>query len=175
MDGRQFFGVFLLKNIGKIPEKNLTGDKKLLLPTTFSVYKIVVGGRARPKYRPSFYTGGVFIFSKLIFVVFSKDAKKPNIIYRWEDQEIYYFSLGIKDFGKDYVKISKIIQTKTAAQLEKFYTENHEKFLLSNSYEEYMEKQGANQASLDADAAAEEPEVIDNEPIDLPCEVTILD
>ena len=38
-----------------------------------------------------------------------------------------------------------------------------------------MEKQGANQASLDADAAAEEPEVIDNEPIDLPCEVTILD
>ena len=44
MDGRQFFGDFKGKTLvksGKIPRK-----------------KIGVGGRARPKYRPSFYTGG---------------------------------------------------------------------------------------------------------------------
>merc|ERR1712130_849284 len=68
------------------------------------------------------------------------EKTKPSIIYRWEDQEIYYFSLGIKDFGKDYTKIAKIIQTKNAAQLEKFYNENHEKFLLSKSYEEFLTK-----------------------------------
>ena len=73
--------------------------------------------------------------------MFRNDEKKrSSLLYRWEDQEIYYFSLGIKDFGKDYVKIAKIIQTKSATQLEKFYNDNHEKFLLSLSYEEFMNK-----------------------------------
>merc|ERR1711973_310434 len=55
------------------------------------------------------------------------EKKRSSLLYRWEDQEIYYFSLGRKDF----VKIAKIIQTKSATQLEKFYNDNHEKFLLS--------------------------------------------
>jgi len=42
---------------------------------------------------------------------FSVD-EKPKQIFRWEDQEIYYFSMALKDFGKDYEYISKIIQTK---------------------------------------------------------------
>ena len=42
------FLVFLKGKPGKIPGKNWTGDKKK-----------GGGGRARPKYRPSFYTGGV--------------------------------------------------------------------------------------------------------------------
>ena len=54
MDGRQIYGDFKGKTLGKsgkIPGKNWTGDKK-----------IGVGGRATPKSRPSFYTGrGVVI------------------------------------------------------------------------------------------------------------------
>ena len=81
--------------------------------------------------------GQDFVF---IFVLRNEEKKRTSLLYRWEDQEIYYFSLGIKDFGKDYVKIAKIIQTKSATQLEKFYNDNHEKFLLSLSYEEFMNK-----------------------------------
>ena len=33
-------------------------------------------------------------------------------IFRWEDQEIYYFSMALKEYGKNYDLISKIIQTK---------------------------------------------------------------
>ena len=33
-------------------------------------------------------------------------------IFRWEDQEIYYFSMALKEYGKDYNMISRIIQTK---------------------------------------------------------------
>ena len=43
--------------------------------------------------------------------VFSVD-QKPKQIFRWEDQEIYYFSMALKEFGKNYDHISKIIQTK---------------------------------------------------------------
>ena len=49
---------FLLKNIGKTGQnsrKKLDGRQK-----------IVVGGRARPKYRPSFYTGGCRNYYKLV-------------------------------------------------------------------------------------------------------------
>ena len=33
-------------------------------------------------------------------------------IFRWEDQEIFYFSMALKEYGKDYKMISRIIQTK---------------------------------------------------------------
>ena len=33
-------------------------------------------------------------------------------IFRWEDQEIFYFSMALKEYGKDYQMISRIIQTK---------------------------------------------------------------
>ena len=33
-------------------------------------------------------------------------------IFRWEDQEIYYFSMALKEYGKNYDLISKIIPTK---------------------------------------------------------------
>ena len=48
MDGRQFFGFFKGKTLGKFPEKTGRATKK------------AGGGRARLKYRPSFYTGGVY-------------------------------------------------------------------------------------------------------------------
>ena len=46
MDGRQFFGVF----------KGKTGENSR--KKTGRAAKKGGGGRARPKYRPSFYTGG---------------------------------------------------------------------------------------------------------------------
>ena len=56
------FYCFLLKNIGKTGEnsrKKLDGRQK-----------IVVGGRAIPKYRPSFYTGGgVYNFMYNVYTV----------------------------------------------------------------------------------------------------------
>jgi len=62
-------------------------------------------------------------------------------IFRWEDQEIYYFSMALKEYGKDYNMISRIIQTKQPSQLEKFYNENCEKFLLNAAYQEYLNNQ----------------------------------
>jgi len=62
-------------------------------------------------------------------------------IFRWEDQEIFYFSMALKEYGKDYKMISRIIQTKQPAQLEKFYNENSEKFLLNAAYQEYLNNQ----------------------------------
>ena len=51
MDGRQCFGDFKGKTLGK--SGKIPGKKKL-----DGRQKIGVGGRARMKYRPSFYTGG---------------------------------------------------------------------------------------------------------------------
>ena len=43
---------------------------------------------------------------------FSSAGHTSKQIFRWEDQEIYYFSMALKEFGKDYNYISKIIETK---------------------------------------------------------------
>ena len=67
-------------------------------------------------------------------------------IFRWEDQEIFYFSMALKEFGKDYNLISKIIETKQPAQLEKFYNENCEKFLLNAAYQVYLDNQAKEKA-----------------------------
>ena len=44
--------------------------------------------------------------------IFSSAGHTSKQIFRWEDQEIYYFSMALKEFGKDYNYISKIIETK---------------------------------------------------------------
>ena len=40
------------------------------------------------------------------------EGEQQKQIFRWEDQEIYYFSMALKEYGKDYNMISRIIQTK---------------------------------------------------------------
>ena len=47
--------------------------------------------------------------SRIFFISVEENQKQ---IFRWEDQEIYYFTMALKDFGKNYEYISKIIQTK---------------------------------------------------------------
>ena len=44
--------------------------------------------------------------------IFTSAGHNPKQIFRWEDQEIYYFSMALKEFGKNYEYISKIIETK---------------------------------------------------------------
>ena len=49
--------------------------------------------------------------------IFSSAGHNPKQIFRWEDQEIYYFSMALKEFGKNYEYISKIIETKQVRSL----------------------------------------------------------
>jgi len=103
-------------------------------------------------------------------------------IFRWEDQEIYYFSMALKEFGKDYEYISKIIETKQPSRLEKFYNENCEKFLLNAAYQEYLDAQKDDDVeeipteSTDSVAPSQQP-AMDEDPVveDLPCEIEMID
>ena len=55
---------------------------------------------------------GKNILIEFIICIFSSAGHNPKQIFRWEDQEIYYFSMALKEFGKNYEYISKIIETK---------------------------------------------------------------
>merc|ERR1711970_822495 len=107
-------------------------------------------------------------------------------IFRWEDQEIYYFSMALKEFGKDYEYISKIIETKMPSQLEKFYNENCEKFLLNAAYQEYLDAQkdddveeittGSTQPIPQLSTPQDTADPVDDPVVeDLPCEIEMID
>merc|ERR1712131_100176 len=93
-------------------------------------------------------------------------------IFRWEDQEIYYFSMALKEFGKNYEYISKIIETKQPSQLEKFYNENCEKFLLNAAYQEYLDAQKDDDVEeIPTETTPSADPVVE----DLPCEIEMID
>jgi hypothetical protein len=81
--------------------------------------------------------------------------------------------MALKEFGKDYNYISKIIETKQPSQLEKFYNENCEKFLLNAAYQEYLDAQkddDVEEIPTESTSPAADPIVED-----LPCEIEMID
>ena len=39
----------------------------------------------------------------------------------WSDQEHFLFMVGLKNNGKDFIKIQEMIKTKTVDQLEQYF------------------------------------------------------
>ena len=88
---------------------------------------------ADPWYRVYFF----LFFCRFIFLK-SGASKRASVepTEEFTPKDIYIFTLGLKQFGTDFAKISEILQTKTAEMLAKFYHGNKTRF----SFDKYAQE-----------------------------------
>ncbi|EDW66096.2 REST corepressor isoform X3 [Drosophila virilis] len=80
-------------------------------------------------------------------------AAQPRISARWTSDEIEVALLALRDYGKNFPMIAKVVGTKTEAHVRTFYVSNRRRYNLDQIVKEYEAKSEDSNIEEQCDAA----------------------